>query len=54
LIERGPDAGRELRRTAAFDQLDQGVQIHGSLARDRGGQGRSKAGPQKLDLSPAG
>jgi len=44
MVERRHDPGRERRRTAALDQLDQRVQVDRALARELLGQGRAETG----------
>lgn len=46
------DADGELRRTAALDQLDQGVQIVGGVAREADRKRARKAGVDELATSP--
>ena len=44
MVERRHDPGRERRRTAALDQLDQRVQVNCALARELLGQGCAETG----------
>jgi hypothetical protein len=54
MVERRHDPGRERRRAAALDQLDQRMQVDRALARELLGQGRPEtrlmqAGPPPCD-----
>jgi hypothetical protein len=44
LVERGDDAGGEVGRAAALDQVDERVDVHALVARERGRQPGRKPG----------
>jgi hypothetical protein len=52
MVEGRQDPRRERRRTAAFDQPDQGVQIHPALMGELLGQGGAEAGPAQPCAAP--
>ena len=52
MLERREDARRERRGAAALDQLDQGVEIHGTLARELFREPALEAGPTQSPPAP--